>query len=223
MKKIVLIFIISSSIIACNKQEAVKPESFHYQYFPLSVNAEYIYRTDSFIYNDFTNTIDTFSGLLKYKSISVSKDTENRNSFKIHTYYKRNDTLNWQPVNVWSAVLDQDKNRAERLTENHRYVPLVFPVRDQQKWDCNAMNSSEPRDCKYSDLHQKFDNNFMQFDSVLTVEMHNDSNFVFQDLHIEKYAKHIGLIFVNIKQIETQTDYTKGFEYEQRLIEYNFD
>jgi len=43
----------------------------------------------------------------------------------------------WLLKNVWYSV-KTDKN-VERVEENIRYIKLIFPIRNNAKWDGNAL------------------------------------------------------------------------------------
>ena len=98
-------------LFSCKKDDTVV--DLGYNYFPESVGTFVIYDVDSFVYNDFTHTIDTFTFQVKEIIESVYKDNANRNTLRLERYYRGDASQDWLLQDVW--VANKTVNRAEKV------------------------------------------------------------------------------------------------------------
>lgn len=220
-----LLLIIAFS--ACKKKEPGQPvsaPSLGYDYFPLRTLDFRVYEVDSIIYNDFTQTIDTFHYEIKEKVDINFTDGEGNSAFKIVRFIKYTDTTDYVAVDNWSANFTA--NTCERVEENIRYVRLNLPPGNGKEWDGNAKNSLDPWMYKYKDIHTAKAFGTYSFDSTITIIQHDDENKILtQRIYAEEqYAKHIGLYYrkhTNLKKTyDSQSGTykaTSGFDVEMRL------
>ncbi len=179
--------------ISCKKDASISPISVNNKnYFPLEKERYWVYKVDSFYYNDFTSSIDTFSFELKEYIESEIKDDKGNTSFKVERYYRNNNTENWQLKRVWQASFLQ--NSALKTEENIRYVKLMFPIKQNLKWNGNAYNTSGNQNFEYTDIHKKTSLGTLDFDSVCTVLQMADTSLISIEYHSEQYAANVGLI-----------------------------
>lgn len=179
--------------ISCKKDASISPISVNNKnYFPLEKERYWVYKVDSFYYNDFTSSIDTFSFELKEYIESEIKDDKGNTSFKVERYYRNNNTENWQLKRVWQASFLQ--NSALKTEENIRYVKLMFPIKQNLKWNGNAYNTLGNQNFEYTDIHKKTRLGTLDFDSVCTVLQMADTSLISIEYHSEQYAANVGLI-----------------------------
>jgi len=92
---------------------------------------------------------------------------------------------------------------------------LIFPPWEDQAWNGNIYIDSvdanwyywKPNVWEYmiTELDMPENINGLQFDSTLTVTHHNDSTFIEKVISIEKYAKHVGLIYKYFLVLDKRT------------------
>jgi hypothetical protein len=204
-----ILLIIICSTYSCKKD---KPPSVDmgYSYFPDKVGNFVVYDVDSFYYNDFTDRVDTFKFQLKEKIASVFPDNENRATLRLERYVKYFDKtkpytmLPWRLRNVWIANLTA--STAEKVEENIRYIKLIFPVSSKSSWNGNAQNTLNPVSYSYlfADLPRTMGN--FTFDSVLQVNQQDETNLISKKFYVERYARHVGLIYKHVIDVQSQPD-----------------
>jgi hypothetical protein len=206
---IVFFVVFTIGFFAC-KKDASDPLDLGYNYFPDDVGRYVVYNVDSFYYDDFNNRIDTTKFQLKEKIQSIFTDNQGRPAIRLERYVKYfNDTvpyasMSWQLRNVWTET--KTKTTAEKVEENVRYVKLVFPVNETQRWDGNAQNTLGEETYKYNFFGFPRTVGNIHFDSVLQVDQQNEENLLTKKYYIEKYAKNVGLIYKQIIDVESQPD-----------------
>lgn len=213
MKYITPIFFILligiSSIYSCKKEKSQEVD-MGYSYFPDKVGSFVVYDVDSFFYNDFSDHIDTFKFQLKEKVESVFMDNQNRPTLRIERFVKFYDPkkpysdIPWKIRNAWAANLTGSS--AERVEENIRYVKLIFPVSSTASWNGNSQNTLEPVNYSYLFADQPLKIGKMAFDSVLQVNQQDETNLISKKFYIEKYARHVGLTYKHVIDVQSQPD-----------------
>ncbi len=187
---LVLLFALLNS---CKKDIPLSPLSVNNKnYYPLEKGRYWVYQVDSFYYNDFTSSIDTFSFELKEYIESEIKDDKGNTSYRLERYYRNNSTENWQLKRVWQASFS--KNSAIKSEENIRFVKLLFPIKQNLKWNGNAYNTLGEQNFEYTDVHKKISLGTLDFDSVCTVLQMADTSLISIDYHSEQYAANVGLV-----------------------------
>lgn len=254
MRTIIFTIILSFGLLlthSCNSDEepVVIDIDFGYDYFPLEVGQYRIYATDSIIY-DFSGpatVIDTHSFEVQEIIVDTTTDSENRTIYIVHRLERELNTTDWQLKNVWTTV--RTDLRAEWVENNHRFVKLVFPVKEEQTWNGNQfIDDSEIITIAGESLEMfkgwsyavtskgeaKTLNGFT-FDDVVTTVQVDDENLIERRFSTEQYARGIGLIQRNMMILDTQCGGNlsncagqsweekaeKGYVYNMKLIEYN--
>ncbi len=194
---------------SCKKDKAIAPD-MGYTYFPNQVGRYIVYNVDSFYYDDFNKKTDTFKFQLKEKIQSVFTDNENRPTIRLERYIKNYSTsipynaMTWILKNVWTE--NRTLTTAEKVEENLRYIKLVFPVNENQKWNGNIQNTLPEWNYEYDFFDLPRTIGGIYFDSVLQVNQYDDklSNLVEHKYYIEKYARNVGLIYKQVIDVESQ-------------------
>lgn len=221
-----VIFLLIVIISSC-QDSPVEPVPFDTSYFPLSTGKFIIYEVDSIVMSDFFNTTDTVHYQLMETVDSSYIDATGRNAFRI--IRSRLDSMNgvWRITDVWSANVTE--TTAEKVEENLRFIKLSFPVLLNKTWAGNSyINTDSPLvyldnwEYKYTDVNETFDTYAGTFDSVITVLQHEDINAIQTVLYQEKYAKHVGMIYKEEQNFETQPgSYPNGYILKMMIVQHN--
>ena len=221
-----VIFLLIVIISSC-QDSPVDPVPFDTSYFPLSTGKFIIYEVDSIVMSDFFNTTDTVHYQLMETVDSSYIDATGRNAFRI--IRSRLDSMNgvWRITDVWSANVTE--TTAEKVEENLRFIKLSFPVLLNKTWAGNSyINTDSPLvylddwEYKYTDVNETFDTYAGTFDSVITVLQHEDINAIQTVLYQEKYAKHVGMIYKEEQNFETQPgSYPNGYILKMMIVQHN--
>jgi hypothetical protein len=130
---------------------------------------------------------------LKEQIQSNFTDSEGGKSVRIDRY-RRNDALaEWKIDSVFTAKKIADK--VTKTENNQTYVKLIFPFRENLKWDGNLYNNVGKDDYVLKNVYLPFKIDTKQFDNTVTVIQQNDSTLVDLKKRTEVYAKGVGVIF----------------------------
>lgn len=198
MKKIVVLIVAGIIIFfSCRKENKSTLIPIDFSYSPLEVGKEWNYIVTYIKIDVPISFYDTQRYYLKEKIESTFYDETGNLLYRIERY-KRDDTLSeWQLTDVWMA--QYYKNQYHKVEENIRYVKLVFPVKNNLKWNGNAMNTLEPKYYTIDSIHKPW----KMFDSTLVVVHENTESLIDKYLTYEKYAINVGLVeyrSINISQ-----------------------
>lgn len=176
------------------------PTDMGYNYFPLKPGMYAIYDVDSFYIDCQYNIYDTLHFQLKEKLDTFFTDGSGHLAMRIERYARANSTSNWQIKDIWWA--DTLSTRAVKAEENMKYVKLIFPPVVDQQWDGNAFNSIDDWGFlyRYQSVDQALSIGNLSFDSTATVLEQNVENLLNYRYCLERYARHVGLIYrINIQ------------------------
>lgn len=196
-------------VSGCKKDEfeTVK-ETPDRKYFNQSIGSYSVYSVYEVIYDDFTNSIDTFEYQLKELNQSYFTDNLGRKAVRIERYKRNNDTADWTFLNTWYSV--SDSLMAERVEDNKRFIKLSFPISSDAVWNSNALNMDNVNNVYYGMRHNKYKLDSFSFDSVVSIESNTINNSFRERAFKEIYAKHIGLIYKNFVFIDKMGSLVRG-------------
>jgi hypothetical protein len=204
-----VIVLFACCIFSC-KKEKQQAVDIGYSYYPDKAGNYIVYDVDSFYYNDFSDHVDTFKFQLKEKVESIFQDNQNRPTMRLERYVRFYDrlkpypTIPWKLRNVWAANVTP--TTAEKVEENVRYTKLIFPVSSKSAWNGNVQNTEPPLNYSYAftDLPKTIGK--LAFDSVLQVNQQDETNLISKKFYIEKYARHVGLAYKQVIDVQSQPD-----------------
>ena len=203
----ILLFITSLAFGACVDDE-VKIPDLGKEYFPISVGDWSEYKIDSIVYNDFTQSIDTYQFYVREEINALEIDKFGDSSYLMYGYFKV-DTGEWQPYK--SLKIDVHSNSIDRLEENRRTTILVFPISIDQFWFGNGQSSFYP---KWLFSYERFgafvDVPGKGFTKSVTVKQDSTKNLIQNIYSIEKYAENVGLTYKIYRDIENQNGILSG-------------
>jgi hypothetical protein len=191
-----------------------------YDYFPTQTGATWIYRVDSMVYDDNSGqtTIDTFVFQYKEQLIANFVDASGETAQQINRFFRYDDSLPWIPLNQ-SSQLKTSLN-AQRVTENVRYVKLVFPLEKNKKWNGNIYNNegTEQYTAVYVNAPTQVGN--ITYPQTVKVLQKNDVNAIEEIIRYEVYARNIGLVYALSDSLNTQSSGSRGYRYRFTLSSY---
>ena len=205
-----------------------------------------VYQVDSVIY-DITQsgTEQIFStAFIKEEIVETFTDNTGRQVYRIERYYRQDETNPWEIKDVWTAGVRN--NQAERTEENLRFIKMVFPLREGTIWNGNLFIDETtiiPIAGESLEVYKNWEYEVIGvgvpdeirgivYDEVATMTQANNENLIEYRYSLEKYAKNIGLIYKEMKILDTQCidacegqpwedKAEKGFILRQFLISHN--
>ncbi len=208
-------------MVSCKKDKIELPPDVGYDYAPTIIGKYVIYEVDSVVYDDFKKDTTIFKYRIKEKLEENITDAEGRAALKLVRYIKlynpstSYDNIPWTLKDVWTCI--RTKTTYEVVEEDIRFTKLTFPVVTDKIWNGNAFNTFVTLDYKYKYTDKAETINGIAFDNVLFVEQKDDKlkNVIHREYYIEKYAKNIGLIYREIKDLKSET--VNALPVEQRI------
>ena len=185
-------------------------------YFQLTTGQVSIFDVDTIRYNDFNGNVDT----LRFQKREVVKeqlqDSSGRSSFLVEVSERTADTLAWRVTKVIRKTATAAN--IERLEDNLLQVLLIFPIRNDKKWNRNILNANDELEVEYDAVNQPFEN----YDSTLTILIREETNLIEQIETTEKYANGFGLILRKDKDLQTELNGTirAGYIATESLVEF---
>lgn len=223
------------------------PIDFGYDYFPLEVGKYMVYDVDSVIYDITTGSPSVTTNVLQVREeITESfEDNEGRTVFRLERAERRNANFEWSVKDVWTTTATD--RQAERVEENLRFIKLVFPVSTETTpWNGNKFIDENTVISVAGESISIFKNWLYEYrtedeavevggqtyNDVATVYQADEENLIELRLSMEQYARGVGMIYREMKILDTQcisacTGQTweekaeKGFIIRQTLREHN--
>jgi hypothetical protein len=198
---IIAVFPVSIAMFySCKPDSVLSPTDVGYDYFPLKEGQWVHYDVDSTVWDDFTSQTYYYHSQILEVTESRFIDAQGKEAFRIERFHRQNDTAAWVLKDVWQANLHPAS--AELVEENVRFIKLAFPIRQNQKWNGNALNYLSEETYTYKNLFKPYTAGMLQFDSTVTVEQSNSINLIEEDIRYEIYAKHTGLVKKYVKKVK---------------------
>ena len=148
---------------------------------------------------------------IKEKLEATFTDNQGRDAIKLVRYIKKYnplvsyDNMPWVLKDVWSCV--KTNTTLEVVEEDVRFTKLAFPVKVDGTWNGNANNTIGDWEYKYDYTDRTEIINGNTFDKVLLVVQKDDKNknAIHREYYVEKYAKNVGLVYREIKDLLSYT------------------
>lgn len=194
IKSLLILFIVVSFLLSsCKEDQHAVPVEMGYTYFPVNIGHTIVYNFDSVFIDTKVGMNETLHYQLKEYVESVFNDNTGRPTQRIERYVRATDTATWKIKNVFAATLT--RSAAERVEDNQRYIKLIFPVKQNDTWKGNSYTTQADWEYEYTSVDERLTLNGTTFDSTLTVVHVNEVNLIEKNYSIEKYARHVGLIY----------------------------
>ncbi len=205
------IFLFSVVVIssACSKKQIPNSDGLlGLEYYPLTIGKYIIYEVDSTIYGVLPRDTTTYKYQIKEVLAESFTDAEGKTAYKLKRYIKKfdpkkkYDSLPWQVKEVW--MVNASLKNIEVVESNKRITKLIFPIEDKATWNGNAGNTEGERLYVYNYIDRNESINNAKFENVLMVKQFEYRTLISYENYIEKYAKGIGLVYREIKNIVSQ-------------------
>ena len=191
--------------VSC-KKEIESPPDVGYDYAPVNIGTYVVYDVDSTVYDDFALDTTYTKYRIKEKLEEIYVDNQGRQAIKLVRYIKMYDSLinydniAWTVKDVWNYT--KTNTSLEVVEEDVRFTKLSFPIKIDATWNGNALNTIGEWNYTYDYINQSETINGVHFENVLLVVQKNDkNNAIHREYFIEKYAKDVGLVYREIKDL----------------------
>jgi len=239
MKHIFTIFLAVILLISCGDETIeVDGTVSGKEYFPIEEGREWVYSSDSIVYDENVGIIDTLTGFIRERITKVEGD-----AFVIERSFKKNEDDTWEISDIWSGRLEN--TRAIRTEENLSFIKLIFPPALNKSWDGNALFdqnveiviAGEPLrpyqgwDYQITAVDGTYNNEMISTDDVIDVLQVDEESFIDRRYSLERFARDIGMVEKRLMLLECQCTgipetipweekAEKGVILTQRLISY---
>lgn len=188
-------------------------------YFPLEVGQNLVYSVDSlnFLIGTQGIFIDSTHTFVREKIVDTFEDNEGNTAYKVERFERKSDTLDWQIRDVWTA--SRDEQRAFRTEENLRFVRMIFPLKEERVWESTAFIDKgmivtvaggetielfKNWESEVLSVNQAETIGGREYPEVATIIHADSENFIEYRYVVEKYAKNIGLVYREMRILDTQ-------------------
>ena len=244
----VLILLSYFLVFSCN-ENTNKIElnlDYGYEYFPLEIGKYRTYQMDSLIFDTTAQgvEVDTTRSYIREMYIDTLLDNEGRLTYLVERSYKREWSDLWRVVDIWQEL--KTERQAERIEENLRFIKMTFPLIEGNVWNGNLFIdestaipiAGEPVEVfknwssEVDELGSSLTMGNFNFEDVATLFQADNENNIELRYSMEQYARHVGLIYRNMRILDTQyinetlpwdRKAQKGFIMEMRLLDHNYE
>ncbi len=237
MKKLLFIFIPIAFLISCTKKKIPSSDTLlGLNYYPTTQGKYVIYDVDSTVYIDLPLSSINTKYRIKEKIADSFTDNEGKPAIRLERYIKKYsatkpyDSIPWTIKEVW--MLNADKTSIQLMESNVRFTKLIFPIQEKKTWNGNSKNTIGEWVYSYDYIDKTETINGILLEKVLMVKQFDLRTLISYQYYIEKYAKNIGLVYREIKDIYSNTVVAnvpvegrieKGVVYKQTLITYGIE
>lgn len=201
IRRLLLLFALSFLAFSCTKENNAPKRGLDFEFYPLKRGSVWVYDVDSSFYDRFyngrmTNYIFQLKDSILDSYINLSGDTV----YRFDRYKKTADSNNW--IYQKSFTRSIHLRSAEENIDNQVFVRFIFPPELGASWNGNSRNILEKQNYKITKFPESLDIGKTTYDSVAIVQQSDEFNLIQEDIVSESYAKKIGLIKKEIRQIE---------------------
>lgn len=233
-KQYIIVLLVAITLFSCKKNSVNSNSNtlnYQYDYFPTTIGHWVIYKVDSITYDDFYNPIliDTSRYYVKEQISELFNDDEGRETYIVNRY--RSEVYNGEYLLFDRHVINLLSSRAEKVEDNLRFIKLVFPSFNNQKWSGNNYINSTSTDLEF---YANWEYQYMElystkiigeyvFDSVMTVLQRDDENLLEKNYFEEKYVRDIGLVYKKKHSVGKQNigeEWSEGYELTFTIVDY---
>jgi len=246
MRIFFFIAVIFAFITSCDETEDFIVD-YQYDYFPLEIGHFVTYQVDSITYSSQAGGgifIDTATYQLRETIVDTFRDNTNRLAYEIERQRRETPTDDWEDAEVLTVV--RTSNHLEWTENNRKFLKMVFPPKQDSTWNGNlyidvsdlvairgeVIELFKSWEYSFSELNVPATIDNFSFDSTATVTQSNAENLIELRYSVEQYAKDVGLIFKEMKILDTQCisdcdgqsweqKAEKGFILRMKVIDYN--
>lgn len=182
-----------SSCESNENAEPIEPYIQHRDYVRLEEGLRFTYKLDSFIYDDFRNTIDTVTYTVNHKVQEKILD-----SADVKQYQLKRTVLSGSNEQVISSSLYSARLTAEEyqvFRNNQRKLAIKFPLKADSRWDGKAYSSRDSQLFQVKAIHEPAVILRKTYDSTLLIQEKKSENLIQLEAKKTRYAKNVGRVF----------------------------
>lgn len=218
-----IVFVVSSCTTSTVEPDAGR---LGYNYFPVEKGNFALYDVEETVYSLTGNPV-TRAYQVKEVIAEPIVDLSNEEAFKVKRYSRPNAAGNWTLDSVWIAK--RTVHQAIRTENNTSFVKLVFPLKENQKWNGNVFNHLGKDEYQLTKVNTPYTLSGRQFAHTATVVQVNDSSACNMKRVYEVYAETVGLVYkekivVEYRQTNNicqgRGDIQAGVRFYQKLIDH---
>jgi hypothetical protein len=180
--------------LGCNELLPPDPERLGYDYFPLAADDYRLYQVQEINYN-LDGSIDTINYQLK-EIVTEESVIADETSFRLDRYKRPTEADPYVIDSVWWAR----KNTYQAIVVEHN-VPIIklsFPLKEDRRWDGNAMNTRDFDEFRMINVgttymvdEKEYPNSLEMFKEELLDPLKITNDII----HLEVFSKDVGLIY----------------------------
>jgi hypothetical protein len=203
VKQFAIYFLSVLILVACDSGEEILVD-IGKEYLPLKVGAFQTYAVDQTIYTE-TDDPATSQYELLIEVIDSFPDAHGDFTYVLHRSTRPNTAEAWQYSDTWSVRV----NDLEAIVneENTSFVKISFPVREGKLWDGNKFNTVGEDQYEMLDVGKTFSAGNLVFDKTIFIDQQQQEDLLFSVKRVEVFAKGVGLIYKEIKDISYCDDF----------------
>lgn len=253
MKKLIRFTLLFGCVIlslqSCKDESTIEDfqVDFGYEYSPIAIGKYWDYQVDSTTYDIGTSeNIIVLNSTTYVREMITDTLTDNigRLAYKVERSERSSLDGAWEVKDIWMTV--RTEQQLERLEENLRFVKMVFPIKTGLAWDGNQFIDETTAITVAGETIEVFKSweyevdfvgepvavsNELYDDAVQIIQADNE-NLIELRYSKEQYVRDIGLVYKEMKILDTQCisdceglpweeKAEKGFILRQSLIGHN--
>ena len=212
-------------VLGCSPEEPV-PVDLGLGYFPLRIGVFQVYQVEEKRYSGSGEpVIETYQ--IKVEVNDSFPNCDETFTYVLARLRRATAADSWENFETWSARI----NHQELVVNegNSSFVKLAFPLKNGLTWDGNKFNSFGQDEYEITQFGAPATVGGTTFEETLTVTQEmNEDVIVFLDERREVYARNVGLIMREFRQLNYCTEdhcrgqqqIESGTEFKYELVEY---
>jgi len=132
-KRSLLALALLAMLVSCTEETEEISINFGYEFYPLEVGKTWVYEVDSIVLSRQGTEVDTSTFFFREEIIETRLGNAGDTLYVVERFERRSDTAEWQFRDVFS--LSRNATQAFRTEDNLRFVKMIFPVRQGDRWD----------------------------------------------------------------------------------------
>lgn len=197
-------------LISCTEATEELDLNFGYEFYPLEVGRSWEYEVDSIVLSRQGTEVNTVRLFYREAIIEARPGNAGDTLFIVEHYERYSDTAAWEFKKVLS--LARSANHAYRTEDNLRFLKLIFPIREGDRWDGHQFFDPTVRLEVGGELMPIFENwGEYQYTSALDNEItiaqaeFNDSIRQYRKAQ-ERYEAGKGLVYRRVEVFDTDCE-----------------
>ena len=224
-------------MISCTKKKIPQDNSLlGLDYYPTTSGKYVIYDIDSIVYTQLPKDTLVYKYRIKEKLADTYTDNQGQPALRLERFIKRYNPLKPYDSIPWTikevCMVNANEKNIQVVESNVRFTKLIFPIQEKATWNGNAFNTLGEWDYVYDYIDRIETINTNSLNNVLLVKQKDYRTLISYQYYAEKYAKGVGLVAREIKDILSNTIVANkpvedriesGIIYKQILVTYGYE